>query len=103
ETRHARGADARSSATDGGTLVHERGECDRPPLVDIAEAVRVVHAHLVEEHFVEGGASGYLTQWTHFDAGSLHVDEEHRHALVLRLVKRRTGDDLTDIAVVRAR
>ena len=45
-------------------------ERDAPTLVDVAEPMRVGHAHVGEEHLVERRAAGHLTQRPDLDAGS---------------------------------
>ena len=61
-------AAAGAAAADRRPLVHQRGERDAPAFVDVAEAVRVGDAHLVEEHLVERRAAGHLAQRADLDA-----------------------------------
>ena len=95
-------AAAAAAGADRRPLVHQRREGDRPAVVDVAEAVVIGHAHVVEEDLVEARAAGHLPQRTHLDAGRLHVDDEAGEALVLGQVGIGAGDDLADVAVVRA-
>ena len=91
-----------TAGADRRTLVHQRGERDVPPVVDVAEAVVVGDPHLVEEDLVEARAAGHLTQRPHLDAGRLHVDDEPGEPLVLGQVGVGAGDDLADVGVLRA-
>ena len=67
---------ARVGCTDGCSLVHQRGECNVPTIVYIAEAVIVGNAHFVEEHFVETCSTCHLAQWANLDTRRVHVDNE---------------------------
>ena len=68
---------------EGEALVHQRGEPDRPAVVDAAQHLRLVHAHVVEEDLVELGVAGDLLERLHRDAGRVHVEQEVGDALVL--------------------
>ncbi len=67
-------------------LVHQRGQAHLPAVVDLAEHLRLVHAHVVEEDLVELRVAGDLLERLHRHAGRLHVEQEVRDALVLRRV-----------------
>ena len=95
-------AAAAAPGADRRPLVHQRREGDRPAAVDVAEAVVVGHADVVEEHLVEARPAGHLAQRPHLDARCVHVDDEAGEALVLRLVGVGAADDLADVAVVGA-
>ena len=75
-----------AARTDRGTLVHQRRQRDVPTVVDVAEAIVVGNAHLVEEDLVEARPTGHLAQRSHLDTGRLHVDDEPGESLVLRQV-----------------
>src|ERR1035438_7878451 len=63
-------------------LVRQCAEGHVPTVVDAAHDVGDGHAHLFEEQLVEFRFAGHLTQRTHFDAGSVHVDQQHGEAFV---------------------
>jgi hypothetical protein len=59
--------------------------------------------HVLEEHLVEGGTAGHLTQRAHLNARRVHVDDEPGEAAVLGQVGVGATDHLADVAVVGAR
>ena len=93
---------ARATGSDRRPLVHQRRERHRPALVDVAQAVIVGDADLVEEHLVEAGPARHLTQRPDLHARRPHVDDEPGEALVLGLVGVGAADDLADVGVLRA-
>src|SRR4029079_1536982 len=67
-------------------FTRERGARDPPALARRAHALRVGHAHTVEEHLVEVDLTTEVAQRTHGDAGCVQVNEEVGEALALRHV-----------------
>jgi len=57
-----------------------------PPIAFPAHQPVGGNAHVGEEHLVELGLAGDLVERLHLDAGALHVEQEVRHAVVLRHV-----------------
>ena len=90
-------------AADRHPLVHERRERHVPALADVAEPLAVGDAHVGEVHLVELGLAGRLHERPHFDARRVHVDDEHREALVLRLLGVGAHDDDAEARDVRER
>ena len=82
---HARAARVHLTA-DRHALVHQRRERDAPAFADVAEPFAVGDAHVGDVHLVELGLAGRLHERPHLDARRVHVDDEHRHALVLHLL-----------------
>ena len=68
------------------SLVRERRVRDVPTGVLRADELVGRHEHVGEEHFVELGLVGDLTQRSHLDAGSVHVDDERGDPFALRRV-----------------
>ena len=62
----------------------------------------IAHAHFTKEHFVETRATSHLAEWANFHTRCTHIHNETSESFVLGHVEVSTGDDLTDIAVVRA-
>ena len=77
----------RDLAADRHALVHERRERDAPAFADVAEPFGVGDAHVGHVDLVELGLARRLHERPHLDARRLHVDDEHRHALVLHGVR----------------
>ena len=84
-------------------LVAERGEDDAEARVEVADAVRVGHAHVGEEDLVEPRGPGHLAQRAHLDPRRVHVDEERREALVLGHVGIGAAHREREVGDVRAR
>ena len=63
-------------------LARQAGVGNSPSFADRSEHAAVGHVHVLEEDLVEVGVAVDLSQWSHGDAGRLHVDEEHRQTLV---------------------
>src|SRR6266571_4498161 len=82
-------------------LVHERGEPDLPAVVEPAEDLRLVHAHVVEEDLVELVVAGDLLERLHRHPGRVHVEEEVRDALVLGRVGVRPREQHHPVGDVR--
>jgi hypothetical protein len=74
------------SEAEGQALEHQRGQPDGPAVVDLAQNLALVHAHVVEEDLVELGVSGDLLERLHRHAGRVHVEQEVGDALVLRRI-----------------
>ncbi len=81
-----------ATAAETVALVGERRERHAPPVVDLAEEVRVVDDGIFEEHLVEQCAARDLAQRTHVDTGLMHVDDEICQATMLRHVGVGAGD-----------
>jgi hypothetical protein len=60
---------------------------DRPALPDLAEALVIRDADVVEVDLVELGLPGDLSERSHLDPGRAHVADEERQAAVLRLCR----------------
>ena len=92
-----------AALTNGQTLIHQRRQRDFPALTDIAKALTVGHAHVIEEHFVEAAAARDLFNRTDFNARRLHVEEEKGQTFMLRNGRVGTGDNNAVITKMRAR
>ena len=86
----------------GQPLVHQGGQRRLPAVADLAQALRIGHAHVGEEHLVEVGAAGDLLDRPRLDTRALHVQEEHGQPLVLGHIGVGAGDDDAPVAVMRA-
>ncbi len=98
-----RGVAPADELRDRGSFVEQRGLRDAPPVVDVAEAIRVGDARVGEEHLVEVRTARHLAEGTDLDPGSLHVDEEVGDARVLGGVGIGAGQEHPAAGVVRAR
>src|SRR5262249_16030027 len=56
-------------------LVHQRGEPDLPAVVEAAEDLGLVYAHVVEEDFVELGITRDLAKRLERHGGQAHVEQ----------------------------
>ena len=83
-------------------LVDQSGVHHRPAGVDVADAAGVGHPHVGVEGDVRALAAQRVN-WRDLDARRVHRDEEHREALVLGLVRARTGEQEHIIGDVRDR
>src|SRR5262249_39367726 len=77
----------RHLAPDRDALVHQRRERDVPALADIAEAFAVGDPDAGHVDLVELGFAGRLYEGAHLDTVGVHVDDGHRQALVLDLLR----------------
>ena len=86
------------------TLERQRRVGHGPAVVRAADDPRVRHACVGQEHLVEKGPAGHLTQWADVDRAVLvHVEREPRDALVLRRVRVRAGDEHAHVGDLAAR
>ena len=97
---HHRDFSATAACADCRSLVHEGGESHTPTRVHVAQAIRVGHVHLVEEHFIETCPTSHLTKWTNLDTRRIHIHQETREAFVLGQARVGATDDFTDVAVM---
>jgi hypothetical protein len=91
------------ATADRDAFVHQRRLGDPPSVADVPETVAVRDAHVGQEHLVEFGLAGRLTQRPHLQTGCRHVDQEIGHALVLGHVRIRTRDQDAALRLVRHR
>ena len=94
---------ARAHAAQRLALEGQHGAGHPPAVVDVAQDVGHRHPHPVQEHLVEVGFAGHLTQRPDGDARRAHVDDEHRDALALGARRIAAGQAGGVVAVLRAR
>src|SRR5579859_1306530 len=91
------------SRPEGQSLVGEHGRERPPPVVLAPDEGRRRDAHVVEEHLVEMGLAGHLTQRPDGDTGRAEGDDEHRQALVLGPHRVGPGDAEGVVRLLRRR
>ena len=64
-------------------LLHQSRNGHRPTAIDCTEAGGIGNSNIGKENFAELTATGRLLDWPHFNAGSLHINKEVRHTLML--------------------
>ncbi len=80
--------------------MHERGVRDRPAGTEIADHRVARNDGVSQEHLVEHGVAGHLSQRTNLDARLVHVDHEPGDALVFRGVGVGAGGQHPEIGLV---
>ena len=88
---------------DRDALVHERRQRDVPAFAGVAEAFGVGDANIGHVDLVEFGLARRLHERSHLDARCLHVEDEHRHPLVLDLFGIGAHEDDAEPREVRER
>ena len=84
-------------------FVAERVHGDLPAVAAVAQQVLLGDDHVVEEELTELGVAGDLRHRAHVDAVGLHVDDQHRDALVLGAVRLRARENAAPARVLAPR
>ena len=91
-----------AAAADAQALVHQRDHGDLPALANLADALDVIDLQVGEIDLIEVGRARHLVDRPHLDTRRVHVDPEHRHALVLGHIRIGAGEQQAEVGEMGA-